>query len=53
MVVIYLVLYVIQLPKNWNISLTFNVSDLFEYHPNDEAFYRPNSRTSSFPSKED
>lgn len=45
--------YVLQLPKNWNISHTLNVADLFEYHLNDKAFYRPNSRTNSFPSEGD
>ncbi|KAH9753570.1 hypothetical protein KPL71_015115 [Citrus sinensis] len=46
-------IYVLQLPDNWIISHTFNVADLFEYHPDDEALYKPNSRTSSFPSEGD
>lgn len=45
--------YVLQLPDNWNISHTFNVANLFEYHPDDEELYEPNSRTSSFPSEGD
>lgn len=45
--------YVLQLRDNWNISHTFNVADLFEYHLDDEELYEPNSRTSSFPSKGD
>lgn len=33
------------------ISLTlFIVTDLFEYHSDDENLYKPNSRMSSFPS---
>lgn len=42
--------YVLQLPHDQNISHTFNVADLFEYHLDDEELYEPNSRTSSFPS---
>lgn len=40
--------YVLQLLNNWNISHTFNVADLFAYHPDDEELYEPNSRMSSF-----
>ena len=38
--------YILDLPSNWNISSTFNVSDLYEYHPPDGVL--DNSRTSSF-----
>lgn len=38
----------LQLLNNWNISYTFNVADLFAYHPDDEELYEPNSRMSSF-----
>lgn len=45
--------YVLQLPFIWNISRTFNVVELFEYHSDDEMLYELNSRMSSFPSEED
>lgn len=30
--------YILELPVDWKISSTFNVSNLFEYHPLDEAW---------------
>lgn len=39
--------YVLPLQENWNISHTFNVVDLFEYHPNGEELNWHNSRASS------
>ena len=45
--------YVLQIPDSWNISHTFNVADLFEYYPDDEVLYKPNSRTSPFSSERD
>ncbi|KAH7550022.1 hypothetical protein JRO89_XS13G0121100 [Xanthoceras sorbifolium] len=44
--------YVLQLPDDWNISNTFNVSNLFEYHE-DIPIYLANSGMSSFPSGRD
>ena len=43
----------LMLPDNWNTSHIFNGADLFEYHPDDEELYKPNSRMSSFPSAGD
>lgn len=41
--------YVVDLPADMTISPTFNVSDLFEYHPPDGmSFPLNNSRASSF-----
>ena len=37
--------YMLDLPSNWNISSTFNVSDLYEYHPPDGV---PNNSRMSF-----
>lgn len=36
----------LQLPNNWNVSNTFNLADLFEYHPYDEELHEPNLKTS-------
>ena len=43
--------YVLQLLDNWNISYTFNVTDLLEYHPDDEALYKLNLGTLSLSTK--
>lgn len=41
--------YVVELPENMSISPTFNVADLFEYHPPDEQLNEdPNSEMSFF-----
>lgn len=45
--------YVLQLLDDWNISHTFNMIDLFEYHPDVEEMYEPNSRMNSFRSEGD
>lgn len=45
--------YVLELPFIWNISRTFNVVELFKYHPDDEVLCELNSRMSSLPSEED
>lgn len=45
--------YVLQLLDNWNISHTFNMADLFEYHLDDEELYEPKLKSSSFSSKRD
>lgn len=44
--------YVHRLLDNWNISLTFNMDDLFEYHLDDEELYQPNLRQVIFQVKE-
>ena len=45
--------YTLQLPNNWNISHTFNMANLFAYHPYDEELYEPNFRMSSFSNERD
>jgi hypothetical protein len=45
--------YVVDLLAVMAISPTFNVADIFEYHPPDESFsHLPNSRASSFQARE-
>ncbi|XP_073263062.1 uncharacterized protein [Populus alba] len=45
--------YRVDLPADMAISSTFNVADLFEYHPPDESpFNSTNSRASSFQAEE-
>lgn len=45
--------YKIDLPAYMNISNTFNVADIFEYHPPDELLLNPpNSRSSFFQAEE-
>lgn len=45
--------YTLQLPNNWNISHTFNMANLFAYHPYDEELYEPNFRMISFSNERD
>lgn len=40
--------YVVELPKNMFISPTFNIADLFEYHPPDQQFDEGTTSETSF-----
>ena len=40
--------YVVDLPAGWAISLTFNISDLMQYYPNEPLYTEISSWTSSF-----
>ena len=40
--------YIMNLPSDMVMSKTFNVSDLYKYHPSKQLYLDYNSRTSSF-----
>ncbi|GAV88828.1 hypothetical protein CFOL_v3_32249, partial [Cephalotus follicularis] len=44
--------YVVDLPSSFDISTSFNVTDLFEYHEEKSLYSDINSRSSSFQVKE-